>query len=115
MQRVDLYNQLNTVADTYSVGQLKSHISSDCLILRKGLDIPSLQNSIGFWDVWNIDVYSPTSPLQVELLVKKILVILTNNSEIEVTNSFGGNYFDEKLGAFSTIIEFRVPKTIKFK
>lgn len=108
MKRVDLFNILNEIAPTYSVGQIKSTIAQDCMILRRGVDLPSVNNALGHWESWSIDIYSATSPNQVDRIVETIKARFTPECEIETLTS--GDYYDEILRAFSTTITIRIPK-----
>ena len=108
MKRIDLYNILNEIAPTFSVGQIKSTITDDCMILRRGVDLPSVNNALGHWESWSIDIYSAVSPAHVDNLVDAIKIRFTPECEIETLTS--GDYFDEILRAFSTTITIRIPK-----
>lgn len=105
MNRVNLYNTLSKIIPTYSIGQIKGVIKHNCCILRRGVDIPSMNNSLGYYDTWSIDIYSPNSPLEVDNIVMSIKNSLNEDCIIE--NLYSGDYYDEVLRAFSTTLTIR--------
>ena len=107
MNRVNIFYILNNIVPTYSVGQIKGTLDEDCCVLRRGVDIPSLSNSLGHWDSWNIDIYSPESPVKVDDIVDVIKDTLKNICEVESMTT--GDYYDEVMRAFSTTLTIRIP------
>lgn len=109
MKRLNLYVILSEIIPTFSVGQIRGSITQDCAILRKGVDLPSINSSLGHWDSWSIDIYSPVSPANVDNIVEQIKNSLTVECEIETLST--GDYYDDVLRAFSTTITIRTPIT----
>lgn len=107
MDRVNIYTVLNNIIPTYSVGQIRGTIEEDCCVLRRGVDIPSTSNSLGHWDSWHIDIYSPISPNNLDSIVTKVNKAFKGIAEIESLRS--GDYFDDVLRAFSTSVTIRIP------
>lgn len=111
MNRQDIYNLINSIIPTLSVGQLSGTVTKNCAILRRGVDLPSLSNDMGYLSQWNIDIYSPNSPLEVDRLVNALSSTLRKN-DFQVENLLSGDYYDPILKAFSTTLTIRSPKTI---
>lgn len=107
MNRVNLFNLLNNIIPTYSVGQIRGTIKKDLCILRKGVDIPSSSNALGHWDSWYIDIYSPYSTSNIDSIIEQIKDELKAFAEIESLQS--GDYYDEVLRAFSNTMTIRIP------
>ena len=107
MNRVNLFILLNNIIPTYSVGQIRGTIEKDLCILRRGVDLPSASNSLGHWDSWYIDIYSPYSVTNVDDIINRIKVELKDYAEIESLQS--GDYYDELMRAFSNTVTIRIP------
>ena len=107
MNRVNLFQILNNIIPTYSVGQIKGSIDKDLCILRRGVDIPSASNILGHWDSWYIDIYSPYGLSNVDNIINAIKQALNEIAEIESLQS--GDYYDEVMRAFSNTMSIRIP------
>lgn len=111
MTREDIYNLIENIIPTFSVGQLTGTVIRDCAILRRSMDLPSIGNTLGFWNQWSIDIYTPQSPVQLDNIVVQLTQVLKDNG-FEVQRTLSGDYYDPLLKAFSTSLTFREPKTI---
>lgn len=111
MIRIDIYNILNSICPTYSIGQIQGAIKVDTLVLRRNTDLVSMNSGTGGWSNWSVDIYSPTSPLQVDKLSEKISIELKKNN-FEILNLVEGDNYDKNYKAFFTILSFRAPKTL---
>lgn len=109
INRVNLSIVLNSIIPTYSIGQIRGTINEDCCVLRKGVDIPSTNNSKGHWDNWYIDIYSPFSPINVDDIVTHIKHRLLEITNVEIEQLINGDYYDEVLRAYSTSMSIRIP------
>lgn len=109
MNRTELFTLLNSIIPTYSVGQLRGAIKQDLCILRRGVDLPSASNSLGHWDNWYIDIYSPHSVSNIDNIINNIKDILSECAEIQ--SMHGGDYYDDVLRAFSNTISVKIPNT----
>ena len=113
MNRVEIYNLIENIIPTHSVGQVTGPITKDCCILRRNMNTPSMSNSESYWDNWTIDIYSPKSPIQLDTYVQQLFEVLRANG-CEVQNLIDGDYYDEVMKSFSTSLTFRIPKTYKY-
>lgn len=110
MNRSDLWAELNKIRPTFSVGQIKGTINNSCMILRKGTYLPSMSMYGAGWDNYQIDIYSPTSPLEVDLIVDEILTAL-KNTDAEIESPCNGDHWEDKFQCFSTFVLVRIPNS----
>ena len=114
MIRESIYNILEKIVPTYSVGFDVGTIQKDCCILRKNMDLLSVSNSNAGWDNWTIEVYSKISPLQVDKIMNQMLNELGKiNAQVILGNT--GEYYDKQFQAYTNIIQIRTPKTLNIK
>lgn len=114
MNRVDIYNILNSVAPCKSTMDLDGVIKQDTLGIKKSNSIGGISNDLGGWTQWKVFVYSPSNPLQVDRLALKVKKQLMKN-EIEITHELGEDFYDPVLKCYTTVISFRLPSTLYYK
>lgn len=111
MKRKTLYDLLNAIVPTYSVGQIVGVIKEDCIILRRSSDIPSLSNNLAYWEQWSIDIYSPYSPANVDDIVERVKDAI-KEKDCKIENLISGDYYDSVLKAFSTTMVIQTPNIL---
>lgn len=112
MNRLELNNLVKSVIPTYSIGQLKGRLTKNCAIIRKSADLPSMSNSLGGWDNWYIDIYSPISPMELDRLISQLVtIILDKYPDVEIENRTSGDAWDSHLSAFTSTMAVRCPNT----
>lgn len=111
MNRVDIYNVCKEICPTYSLGQISGQIRETSIVLERRMDLPSFNNDIGRWDQWQIHVYSPLSPLDVDKTIDNLIKNLKPKGA-EVVNKVSGDRYDKSFNAFYTFLTIRTPITI---
>lgn len=111
MIREKLYNICNSICPTTSIGQKGGQIKSNLFILRRDIDLPSMGNSLGRWDKWTVEIYSPNSPLEVDKLSESLVKELTKHN-VEIINKVEGDEFDNVSKCFFTRVTFRTVHTL---
>lgn len=106
--RTKLYNVIGKICPVEARHDLPPTITKNmCVIKRKSAN-ESFDNTLAGWNNWIIYVFSPNSPLDLDLLMDKIRDALYKNN-IEITHDMSDDEYDEDLKAYVCTITCRTP------
>ncbi len=111
MIRQTIYEMCNAICPTYGIGQIAGTLKEDTFILERNMDLISVGNSLGGWNRWSVYIYSPKSPLQVDILAETLKKAVNING-YELINIVEGDNWDSSYKCYFTRLTFRTPKTI---
>lgn len=112
MNRQSLHNILSEVAKVSQLSNRLGSIKTRTIILKQKTSVPSMSSSVGTNLYWDIMCYVPgTSIVALDNLVEQVTTKLKEH-DIQITNVFGEDYYDEDLGAYMSSIEVITPKAI---
>ena len=108
--RKKLFDLLATLYHTESFTEKPNIIKMKTLVIKSSTSEPTIANSLGWKDAWEIYCYSPNDIIEVDEMVNTVLTAL-QNTEVEIDSVIGDNY-DEDYHAYCQIIKILMPKGV---
>lgn len=111
--RTNIYNAIKNICKVYPVHNRPPRITENCAIIIRKSANESFDNGIGGWDNWVIYLYSPHSPLEIDILrndIRRALFL----ADIEITHDMSDDMYDEKLHAYVSSITCRTPMVFDY-
>lgn len=111
--RKEIFDILNKVYKTYSIGQHYVHDTEPYVILKASSQQNDIGNSLGCWQLYNIMCYVPdTSIVLMDEMIKRVTDLIKGIREIEITGILGEDYHDTEINMYMRYVEIRVPKEV---
>lgn len=112
--RKAIFDEINKVYQTYSVGQhyIKDNIPYVILKATQQQTQPN-GSQLGVFQYYQIMCYVPaTSISQLDEMLKRLKDIFMPIKEIEITGAFNEDFHDTEIDMYMRYFEIRVPKEI---
>jgi hypothetical protein len=106
-----LFTYLDSIFDTYSIGQ-KYQYSETPYIVLKGMSQSVGNNIIGGWQYYRIMCYVPDT--SISELDGMIEIIKSNlkGTNLEITGTLSEDYKDTEISMYMRYVDIRIPKEV---
>lgn len=106
--RTNIYNVIRPICKVTPIHNLPPRITEDTVVIMRKSANESFGNTLAGWDNWVIYVFSPDSPLQIDILRTAIRKALFK-SGIEITHDMSDDEYNEDLKCYMCSITCRTP------
>lgn len=112
--RVDIFQMINKVYPTYSVGQHYVHDEKPYVVLKSiQQQVDPGGSQLGGFQYYNILCYVPdNSILQLDEMLKRIKDIFKPIKEVEFTGVMNEDFHETEIRMYMRYLEIRVPKEV---
>lgn len=112
--RKAIFDLINKVYPTYSVGQHYKHDERPYVVLKAMTQTIDLYGSqLGSYQQYNILCYVPDNSIEcLDVMVKRISDMIKPIDGLEITGTLGEDYHETEIGMYMRYLEIRVPKEV---